>query len=48
MEVRHLKDKGFHLINRLHTALVEAFLRDMFPEDGKTTGTAAVSSSGEK
>ena len=48
MEVRHLKDKGFHLINRLHTSLVEAFLRDMFPEDGKTTGAAAVSSSGEK
>ena len=48
MEVRHLKERGFHLINNLHTSLVEAFLRDLFPEDGKAAGTAAVSSSGEK
>ena len=49
MELKHLKEKGFHLLNRLHTALVEAFLRDMFPEDGRNgAGPTAVSSSGEK
>ena len=33
----------------MHTALVEAFLRDMLPEDGRHgAGPAAVSSSGEK
>ena len=49
MELKHLKEKGFHLLNRLHTALIEAFLRDMFPEDGRNgVGPAAVSSSGEK
>lgn len=49
MELRHLKEKGFQLLNRLHTALVEAFLRDMFPEDGRNgAGPTAVSSSGEK
>lgn len=33
MRVRHIREKGLHLINALHTALVTCFLDDFFPEN---------------
>lgn len=34
MRVKHIKEKGFHMINSIHTALANCFLDDFFPESG--------------
>ena len=49
MQVKHIKEKGFHMANHLLTALAMAYLKDLFPEDQQTNASsAAISSSGEK
>ena len=48
MEMRHIREKGFHMINRLHTALADCYLQDLFPVDQATGTPHAVSASGEK
>ena len=34
MELRHIREKGIHMFNCLHTAMAECFLQDMFPQEG--------------
>ncbi len=51
MQLRHINEKGFHMVNLLITAMTERYLHDLFPTDSQTgtsTQTAAISSSGEK
>ena len=33
MRVKHIREKGLHMINALHTALVTCFLDDFFPDN---------------
>lgn len=33
IELRHIQEKGFFMVNRLTSALVENYLKDLFPED---------------
>lgn len=33
MRVKHIREKGLHMINQLHTALVTCFLEDFFPDN---------------
>lgn len=33
MRVRHVREKGLHLINALHTSLVTCYLDDFFPDN---------------
>jgi DDT domain len=33
MRLKHIREKGLHMINCLHTALVTCFLDDLFPEN---------------
>ena len=47
MQLKHIREKGFHMVNLIHTALAEKYLQDLFPE-GQASGTShAISSSGE-
>ena len=48
MQLKHIREKGFHMVNHLMTALADNYLRDLFPEDTLQANTGAVSSSGEK
>ena len=49
MSIKHIDEKGFHMINHLMTALAEAYLHDLFPEEqNQGAANAAISSSGEK
>ena len=44
MEVRHIREKGLHLLNCMGSLMTEAFLQDLFPEDdhGKPGKASAV------
>ena len=33
MQLRHITEKGFHLVNNLFTALAESYLHDLFPSE---------------
>jgi len=33
MQLRHINEKGFHLVNHVITALAERYLGDLFPTD---------------
>jgi hypothetical protein len=33
MRIKHIREKGLHMINALHTALVTCFLDDFFPDN---------------
>ena len=33
MELRHIREKGFHMVNRLFSALTNCYLQDLFPVD---------------
>ena len=33
MQLKHIREKGFHMVNHLMTALADNYLRDLFPED---------------
>ena len=33
MQIRHINEKGFHMVNHLLTAITQCYLRDLFPED---------------
>lgn len=41
MELRHINEKGFYLVNNLLTAMCEIYLADLFPEDGLANQQAA-------
>lgn len=42
MRVKHIREKGLHIINSLHAALVTCFLDDFFPDNtSEENGTAA-------
>lgn len=50
MEMRHINEKGFHMVNHLLTALAQCYLRDLFPDEQHQNGQtsqAAISSGGE-
>ena len=36
MQIRHINEKGFHMINHLFTGLADRYLHDMFPIDPVT------------
>ena len=50
MQIRHINEKGFHMVNHLLTAITQCYLRDLFPEDQASgqAAQAAISSGGEK
>ena len=54
MQLKHIREKGFHMVNHILTALSENYLRDLFPQDeaaGQTEDKATqavIASSGEK
>ena len=31
MQLKHIREKGFHMVNHILTALSENYLRDLFP-----------------
>lgn len=35
MRIKHIREKGLHMINNLHTAIVTCYLDDFFPEGGQ-------------
>jgi hypothetical protein len=39
MRVKHIREKGLHMINTLHTALVTCFLDDFFPGNSNDENT---------
>jgi len=47
MQLKHIREKGFHMVNLIHTALAEKYLQDLFPEDQASGTSHAISSSGE-
>ena len=50
MEVRHIREKGLHLLNCMGSLMTEAFLQDLFPEDdhGKPGKASAVQCNNEE
>ncbi len=47
MQLKHIREKGFHMVNHIHTALAEKYLQELFPEDQQSGTPLAISSSGE-
>jgi hypothetical protein len=39
MRVKHIREKGLHMVNSLHTALVKCFLDDFFPDSNSDEPT---------
>ena len=33
MQIRHINEKGFHIVNCLFTSLAESYLQDLFPDE---------------
>lgn len=33
MQVKHIREKGFYMVNHIMTSLAERYLQDLFPED---------------
>ena len=49
MQIKHIEEKGFHMLNNLFTALAKCYLRDLFPEDQQPgqSAQAAIATGGE-
>ena len=52
MQLKHIREKGFHMVNHLMTALADQYLQDLFPEDSQQAANSATAisqtSQGEK